>query len=70
MAITMRFDEKHNSYISMLDATAGFVNCRQQRGQTVAGYLEALKSHSDTIGYHGGTIVLNADLATTNASDG
>ena len=48
-AVTMQFDTKHNRYISMLDATAGFVNCRQQRGQSVSAYLEALKSFSDTM---------------------
>ena len=66
-AVTMvQFDTKHNGYSSMLDAIAGFVNCRQQRGQSVSAYLEALKSFSDTIKYHGGTIVLNPDLAPTH----
>ena len=65
-AVTMQFDTKHNGYVSMLDAIAGFVNCRQQRGQSVSAYLEALKSFSDTIEYHGGTIVLNPDLAPTH----
>jgi Reverse transcriptase (RNA-dependent DNA polymerase) len=69
-AVTMQFDTKHNGYISMLDATAGFVNCRQQRGQSVSAYLEVLKSFSDTIEYHGGTIVLNPDLAPTHDADG
>jgi hypothetical protein len=61
-AVTMQFDAKHNGYISMLDATAGFLNCRQQQGQTADSYLEALKSHADTIKYHGGTLVLNPKL--------
>jgi hypothetical protein len=56
-AVTMQFDAKHNGFISMLDATAGFPNCRQQQGQTADSYLEALKSHADTIKYHGGTLV-------------
>ncbi|KAI2502266.1 hypothetical protein MHU86_12155 [Fragilaria crotonensis] len=58
-AITMQFDAKHNGYISMLDATAAFLNCRQQQGQSADSYLEAMKSHTDTIEYHGGTLVLN-----------
>ena len=71
IAITMQFDEnKHNGYISMLDAIAGFVNCRQQRNQTVTSYIEALKSYSDTIEYHGGrSIVLNPDLVPERASE-
>jgi hypothetical protein len=48
-AVTMQFDAKHNGYVSMLDATAGFLNCRQQPGQSADNYLEALKSHTDTM---------------------
>lgn len=69
-AVTMQFDAKHNGYISMLDATAGFLNCRQQQGQTADSYLEALKSHADTIEYHGGTLVLNPSLALATKADG
>ena len=32
----------------------------------MSAYLEVLKSFSDTIEYHGGTIVLNPDLAPTH----
>ncbi|KAI2506981.1 hypothetical protein MHU86_7478 [Fragilaria crotonensis] len=69
-AITMQFDAKHNGYISMLDATAAFLNCRQQQGQSADSYLEALKSHTDTIEYHGGTLVLNPRLAPEIKEDG
>ena len=69
-AITMQFDAKHNGYISMLDATAGFLNCRQQQGQTADSYLETLKSHADTIEYHGGTLVLNQNLVPAMKDDG
>ena len=62
-AITMQFDSRHNGYIAMLDATAGFLNFRQQQHQSVSNYLETLKSHVDTIEYHGGTVVLNPALA-------
>jgi hypothetical protein len=69
-AITMQFDAKHNGYISMLDATANFLNCRQGQQQTVSNYMETLKSHVDTIEYHGGTVVLNPNLAPNRALDG
>jgi hypothetical protein len=68
-AITMQFDAKHNPYIAMLDATAGFLNCRQQRGQTNDSYLESIKSHTDTIEYHGGTLVMNVDLSPSQKAD-
>ena len=69
-AVTMQFDAKHNGYISMLDATAAFLNCRQQQGQSADSYLEALKSHADTIEYHGGTLVLNPKLAPEKRANG
>ena len=70
-AITMQFDEKHHGYTSMLEATAGFFNCKQQIGQSVTNYVEAIKeSHIDSIEYHGGTIALNIDLAPETAADG
>jgi hypothetical protein len=54
----------------MLDATAGFLNCRQQPGQSADSYLEALKSHTDMIEYHGGTLALNVSLAPERKADG
>ena len=70
-AITMQFDERHHhGYTLMLNAVAGLVNCRQQPEQSVTSYLEALKSHVDTVEYHGGTLVLNLDLAPETALDG
>lgn len=63
--ITMLFDENHHGYTSMLDATVGgFLNCKQQFGQSVTNYVDAIKCHIDTIEYHGqGTIALNVDRA-------
>ena len=69
-AITMQFDAKHNGYMAMLDATASFLNCRQHQAQTVSNYMETLKSHVDTIEYHGGTVVLNQNLAPDRSPDG
>ena len=69
-AIIMQFDAKHNGYLAMLDATANFLNCRQQQSQTVSNYMDTFKSHVDTIEYHGGTVVLNQNLAPGRAPDG
>ncbi|KAI2493026.1 hypothetical protein MHU86_21527 [Fragilaria crotonensis] len=35
------------------------ITMQQQQGQSADSYLEAMKSHTDTIEYHGGTLVLN-----------
>jgi hypothetical protein len=69
-AITMQFDAKHNGYIDMMDATAGFLNCIQHPGQSADSHLEALKSHTDTIEYHGGMLVLNPMLAPEWSANG
>ena len=53
----------HHGYLPMLNATAGFLHCRQQPDQSVSNYLEALKSHIDTVEYHGGTLILNLNMA-------
>ena len=54
----------------MLEATANFLNCRQGQQQTVSNYMETLKSHVDTIKYHGGTGSLKQNLAPDRAPDG
>jgi hypothetical protein len=69
-AVTMQFDANHNGYMSMLNAIAGLVNCRQQPEQSVDHYLEVLRSHADTIKYHGGTLALNPNLAPEFKDDG
>ena len=68
--VTMQFDAKHKAQMSILDAVAGFVNCRQQPMQTDDHYFEAMKTHVDTIEYHGGTVVLNPSLAPEFKQDG
>ena len=62
-AITMQFDERRHGYKSMLNATAGFLNCRQQPEQSVTNYMEVLRSHIDTVEY-------NIDIAPETAMDG
>ena len=69
-SVTMQFDAKHKGYLSMLNATAAFVNCRQQPNQTADHYMEAMKGHADTIEYHGGRIALNPNLAPEVAPNG
>ena len=55
-SVMMQFDAKHKGYIAMLNATAGFVNCRQHPNQTADHYMEAMRAHVDTVEYHGGRI--------------
>ena len=69
-AITMQFDDKRNGYYSLLDAMAGFLNCRQQQGQTVDRYLDSMNGWVDTIEHHGGSIVYNPRLAPAFKDDG
>ena len=69
-AVTMQFDDKRNGYVSLLDAMAGFLNCRQQQGQTADSYLESMKSWVDTIEHHGGSVVYNPKLAPEKDANG
>jgi hypothetical protein len=62
-AITLKFDDKRNGYIALLDATASYVNCCQAQFQTVGDdYVDTLRGFVDTIEQHGGTVVTNYQL--------
>jgi hypothetical protein len=69
-AVTLQFDETRNGFLSLLDALANFVNCRQKEGQTVDDYVDALRGFVDTIEYHGGTVVSNPTLVPETDADG
>ena len=69
-SVMMQFDAKHKGYLAMLNATAGFVNCRQQPNQTADHYMVAIRGHVDTVEYHDGRIALNPTLAPEFAPDG
>ena len=41
-AVTLQFNEKRNKFMSLLDARASFLTCKQMEGQSADDYLEAL----------------------------
>ena len=69
-AVTLQFDEKHNCFISLMDAKMSFYNCKQQRSQTCDSYREELKGWVDTIEYHGGSIGESFELVPAVDADG
>lgn len=69
-AITLQFDQKHNVFVSLMDAKASFYNCRQQQGQSADSYLEELKGWSDNIEYHGGSVSESFTLIPDMDDDG
>jgi hypothetical protein len=55
-AITLKFDETKDKFMSLLDARTSLMNCKQDIGQTNDVYKTILRSWADTIEYHGGTV--------------
>jgi hypothetical protein len=60
-AITLKFDEKRNDILSLLDARCSLLNCRQLEDQPVDVYKETLKGWADAIQFHGGTVAEKID---------
>jgi hypothetical protein len=54
--VTLQFDHKSISYVSLFDARASSYRCRQRQGQSVTSHLEEMRGRVDTIEYHGGSI--------------
>jgi hypothetical protein len=69
-SVTLQFDQKSISYISLLDARASFHKCRQRQGQSATSYLEEMRGWVDTIEYHGGTVGESYTLVNENDDDG
>ncbi len=69
-AVTLKFDEKINGFLSIMDAERSFLNCKQLPGQSTDSYLQDLCGWADTITYHNGTIVGNYELVPENDDDG
>ena len=61
-SVTLQFDSRMNAFISLLDARASFLNCRQKEGQPCNVYLEALNAWVDAIEYHGGSVSESYEL--------
>ena len=69
-ATTMQFDAKRNPFLSLLDARARFLSCKQEQHQSADEYLERLKGFADTIEYHGGTIAESHTLIPEQTDEG
>ena len=63
-SITLQFDDTRQSMLSLLDTQAGFLNCKQQTGQTTDEYVDALIACAETIESHGGAICANPNLVS------
>jgi hypothetical protein len=42
-AVTLQFDSKRNSFLSLLDARTSFLTCKQGQQQTTEAYLEVMQ---------------------------
>ncbi len=56
--MTLQVDNKRNPFVSLLEASANFLNCKQeQQYQPADKYFEAIKTWINSIKYHGGTAI-------------
>jgi hypothetical protein len=69
-SITLRFDEKHNGFISIMDAQRGFLNCKQHMGQSPASYRDDLRAWAVTLTQQGGSIAANHRLIPAKDAEG
>lgn len=69
-SVTLQFDETKYGFVSIMDARANFLNCRQGQGQTAADFIEQLRSWADAIEYHGGSVAESHELIAEMADDG
>lgn len=69
-SVTLQFDESRNGFLSLLDAQESFLKCRQQSGQSVEDYVDALKGWAETIESHGGTVAANYQLVPAKDATG
>ena len=69
-AITLQFDSKRNSFLSLMDARTSFLTCRQGRQQTTDSYLDTLRGWAETIESHGGSMSEHHGLIDANDEDG
>ena len=60
--ITLRFDERMDGFMSIMDAHRSFLTCVQAPGQTVEEYADTLTGWANTIKTHGGTVMYNYKL--------
>ncbi len=53
-----------------MDARASSLNCRQGQQQSAADFIAQLRSWSETIEYHGGSVSESHALISAEAADG
>jgi hypothetical protein len=69
-SVTLQFDETKYGFISIMDARASFLNCRQGQGQTAEDYLKQVQSWADAIEYHGGSVAESYELIPADLGEG
>ena len=69
-AITLQFDAKRNSFLSLMDARTNFLTCKQGQQQTPHDYLNTLRGWADTIESYGGSVAEHHELIDAEDEDG
>jgi hypothetical protein len=69
-SITMQFDAMKSAFISLLDARAHFLNCKQGEDQSNDEYADLMRNWAEAIEYHRGIIAENWELVPDTHADG
>ena len=69
-AITLKFDDKKNPFVSLLEAKMSYLNCKQGSTQTPHEYLEVMKALVDNIEYQGGSVAESYTMVPERTPDG
>ena len=68
--ITLKFDDKKNPFVSLLEAKMSYLNCKQGSTQTPHEYLEVMKTLVDNIEYEGGSVAESYTMVPAERSPG
>ena len=69
-AVTLQFDSTKNSFLSLLDARARFLTCRQTQEQTPESYLSTIRGWAEAIESYGGSVAESFELVPDTDDDG
>ena len=69
-AITLQFDAKRNSFLSLMDARTSFLTCKQGEHQSPHEYLNTLRGWAETIESYGGTVAEHHGLIDEQDDEG
>jgi hypothetical protein len=69
-AVTLQFDSKRNSFLSLMDARTSFLTCKQGQQQTTEAYLSTMRGWAKAIELYHGSVVEHYELINKEDNEG